>query len=58
MHEHPKNIFLSTTEINNGTSVNKIVGKLRAEDEDAKESFKFTLSTGQGDENNDLFMIV
>ena len=51
-HENPTNIWLSKTEIEFGTVVNTVIGTLIPSDEDAGETFTFSLVGGKGDEDN------
>ena len=55
--EAPTNINLSATSIEENNSVNDIIGSLSSVDEDAGETYTYTLAAGSGDTDNASFNI-
>lgn len=58
LNDAPTAISLSSSNINEGNAVNATIGSLTATDQDANESFVFTLVSGAGSVDNNMFNIV
>ncbi|BAQ65487.1 cadherin domain-containing protein [Geminocystis sp. NIES-3709] len=58
LNETPTDITLSSTTVNENIPTNTVVASLSNNDPDANNTFSYSLVTGTGSENNDIFTII